>query len=212
VAKVNGDDEYHDLEDEIVNQPNEAAKRLLENVQRLCEVSWTTALQAADCERITEILTPVVSATGIAAGKAATLDVCAELALGTTPDDVLTDALHGLYASNIYCTMGALCGPFRNLIVEEVSESVVQCAKTCVRELVVPGLTQGSADRPLVGSYSPEQITQLCALVCELFASLHEFLSRQSLREEQLHQVVHMAISVFFLPEPQLREDRCKKA
>eukprot|EP00435_Cladocopium_sp_Y103_P022677 s3096_g5.t1 len=191
--------------------------------KNLRQVVWhfrdlSTSLHQDQAEKLCEIFAEPLQVMQVLVSSVGGLDLQACLDKGTSSANALGQLLGrayllGLEISTLYCVLASSFGVPVTLVVEEVSFGIVKCLKEVLRQVITPMLSS-DGERGKKGSknddqgdlpFSAEENALLCTSVSDLMQALHEFLSRHKLGEDQLHQLIHMSLSVFFFAEPNFR-------
>lgn len=189
------------------------AKNLRQVVWHFRDLSWRTSLHQDQAEKLCEIFAEPLQVMQVLVSSVGGLDLQACLDKGASSANVLGAYLLGLEISTLYCVLASSFGVPVTLVVEEVSFGIVKCLKEVLRQVITPMLSS-DGERGKKGSknddagdlpFSAEENALLCTAVSDLMQALHEFLSRHKLGEDQLHQLIHMSLSVFFFAEPNFR-------
>eukprot|EP00930_Biecheleria_cincta_P067568 TRINITY_DN5423_c0_g3_i1.p1 TRINITY_DN5423_c0_g3~~TRINITY_DN5423_c0_g3_i1.p1 ORF type:complete len:1786 (-),score=396.30 TRINITY_DN5423_c0_g3_i1:516-5840(-) len=193
----------------------EPARDLSQVTQRLRDLSWRTTLQKEEAQCIEDLYSRAMSTMQTLVTLVGSFDLRASLSKGVTPASFLGASLLGLEVSTLYCVLASGFGMPPSLVVEELSVGIVRLLKQSLLQLVMPQLSTeaergkkasaegGSHERSL--AFSAEEGAAICAAAAGLMQALHEFLSRHLLGEDQLHQLIHMAMSLFFVSEANFR-------
>lgn len=214
---------FHDAYGQVVKAEDllkaapwlEPAQDLGQVTQRLRDLSWRTKIQQEQAQCIEDLYSQAMGTMQTLVALVGSFDLKASLSKGVSPASFLGASLLGLEVSTLYCILASGFGMPPALIVEELSVGIVRLLKQSLLQLVMPQLLTeterskkassegGSNEQP--SAFSTEESAALCAAMAGLMQALHEFLSRHLLGEDQLHQLIHMAISLFFVSEANFR-------
>ncbi|CAK0899938.1 unnamed protein product, partial [Prorocentrum cordatum] len=189
--------------------------RLDQTARRLRDASWRCPLGADAAECLAAVMSPVLPELQRVVTLVGGVDARSLRESGAAAV-LLSAATLGLRMSALYCALASCLGAPVALIVEEIGIAIVRCLKHCVREVVAPlfGAAEGgrrgggaqAAQRAEAASEADQcSNAELFSAAADAMHGLHEFLSRHSLGDDQLHQLIHMAVGVFFFQEPCFR-------
>eukprot|EP00931_Biecheleriopsis_adriatica_P102535 TRINITY_DN7748_c1_g1_i1.p1 TRINITY_DN7748_c1_g1~~TRINITY_DN7748_c1_g1_i1.p1 ORF type:complete len:1820 (-),score=460.89 TRINITY_DN7748_c1_g1_i1:106-5565(-) len=188
------------------------ARDLSQVIRHFRELSWRMELQQEQAAKLQKSLEPARATLQSIVTLVGNLDLQASLSKQVSPAAFLGAILLGLEVATFYCVLASSFGTPPALVVEEVTLGIVRCLRQCVRQLVVPMLSpevekgkKASGAESAALPFSAEESTAVCSAVASLMQALHEFLSRHKLAEDQLHQLIHLALSIFFQAEPNFR-------
>ncbi|CAJ1416394.1 unnamed protein product, partial [Effrenium voratum] len=190
----------------------EPAKTLRQVAWHFRDLSWRTSLKPEQASMLCKVFADPLHLIQVLVTLVGGLDLQGLLGKGVSSAALLGAFLLGLEVSTLYCVLASSFGVPVTLVVEEVSLGIVRCLKESLRQIIAPMLSpDGERSRKATAHdtgvdlpFSAEEGTTLCTCVADLMQAMHEFLSRHKLGEDQLHQLIHMALSVFFL-EPNFR-------
>eukprot|EP00927_Polykrikos_kofoidii_P007899 TRINITY_DN13250_c3_g1_i1.p1 TRINITY_DN13250_c3_g1~~TRINITY_DN13250_c3_g1_i1.p1 ORF type:complete len:1961 (+),score=321.36 TRINITY_DN13250_c3_g1_i1:222-5885(+) len=188
------------------------AKRLCQVVQHLRDLSWRQPLSGASVERLSAVVDSAMPTMRSLIELAGSLEVKPIIDNGDSPLEFLSGVTVGLEASSTYCVLVGIFGGPPGLVVEEIGIAVVRCLKQCARQVVTPlhsAASEGStadASAAVASAITSDTDTHEAARSCiaslvALMRNVHEFLCRHRLGDEQLHQLVHVAVGCFFFAE-----------
>ncbi|CAE7232054.1 Nipbl [Symbiodinium sp. CCMP2592] len=200
--------------DDLLNSavPLEPAKNLRQVVWHFRDLSWRTAVHPEQATKLGEALAEPLKIIQAISVLLEGMDLQSSIR-GENPDNLAGALLLGLENWTLYCVLASSYGVPPKLVIEEVTSAILKSLKEMLRQIIGP-LQASEFDRskkaPGEGQagdlpFSTEHASALCTSVAELLQALHEFLSRHRLAEDQLHQLIHIALSIFFLGEPNFR-------
>jgi hypothetical protein len=180
-------------------------KRFGQAVSQLSQAAWRRGMSQKQGGVMLKSLDRAVPTIQALLSLVVSIDVRGVLATGVDPTKLLVAMRSGLEAAAIYCELAGMLGAPATLLVEEANAQVVQCLKHVVKQLVAPLLNsfEKTSDDPL--PFGREDTTLICQAVGATMGAVHELLCRHKFADEQLHQLIHLAMSVFFFVEPDFR-------
>ncbi|CAE8618646.1 unnamed protein product, partial [Polarella glacialis] len=195
----------------------EAARSLARAARHLRDLSWRTGLTEEQAKTLSDVFGRALGTVQSLVAMSGGLDLQASLGRSVAPAALLKATTLGLEVSTLYCVLASSFGTPVALVVEEIGLGIVSALKQCLRQIVTPLLSpvgegkkasasdgNGVAGQALL-PFTAEEADALLVSVAVLLQALHEFLSRHRLADDQLHQLIHMVTSLFFLPEPNFR-------
>jgi hypothetical protein len=189
----------------LLAEANKVVSAFGQTVQHLSAASWRCAMSEKQGQSLLHISDGVVPAIETVLTNVSGVNARAALARSLEPAKLLGVMRLGLEVSAIYCELAGMFGAPATLMVDDVNAKVVQCLKHCVRQLVVPLLNSSDKSGADPLPFSKEETRNFCQSVGAAMVAMHELLCRRKCADEQLHQLVHLCMGVFFYQDVDFR-------